>query len=266
MSLLTGVKYLSLTWEMTKLSILSAMEYRMSFLTQVIGMVINDIGLILVFFILFQKFPSINGWHFRDTMLLFAIQTVNFSLVMIFARGVHRLGRSITRGELDYYLAFPKNVLWHACVSRTDISAIGDFAFGIVVFFLAGNVSLEKMATFALVSFLTAWMLFNFSVVVQSVTFFVGNFEEAAEQMFHALLGFSFYPQNVFHGLLKLIMLTVLPAFFITTLPNQVVQKFDLQILLLMFIFCIFSFLLAIFIFKKGLRHYESGNLINVNM
>ena len=70
--------YLSLTWEMVKMNVLSAMEYRVSFIMQIVGMIVNDIGLIALWFIFFEKFPEIRGWTFQDTAALFAITTVQF--------------------------------------------------------------------------------------------------------------------------------------------------------------------------------------------
>ena len=266
MFLSTVVKYISLTWEMTKLSILSAMEYRVSFFVQVFGMFVNDIAFIVMWLIFFQKFPSINGWQFQDTVMLFALTTVNFAIVMIFARGAFELSRTIARGELDYYLSFPKNVLWHVLVSKTEISAIGDLLFGLIIFFFSGNISLEKIGLFVVIGILTALIFLNFIIITQSITFYVGNFEEAAEQMFHALLGFMLYPQTAFYGALKIVMLTIIPAFFIATLPVQLIQKFNPQLFLILIGFWIFTTIIATVIFKCGLRRYESGNLINVKM
>ncbi len=266
MSLSTVAKYISLTWEMTKSSILSAMEYRVSFLVQVFGMLVNDIALVAIWLIFFQKFPSINGWQFQDTAMLFALTTVNFAIVMIFARGAFEFSKTIARGELDYYLSFPKNVLWHASVSKTDISAIGDLLFGLIIFFFSGDISLEKIGLFAVIGVLTALIFLNFIIITQSITFYVGNFEEAAEQMFHALLGFTLYPQTAFYGALKIIMLTIIPAFFIATLPVQLIQKFNLEFFLILLGFWILTTIIATIIFRRGLRRYESGNLINVKM
>jgi ABC-2 type transport system permease protein len=258
--------YLGLTLEVTKLSILSAMEYRVSFLTQVVGMIINDLGLVLVWLIFFQKFTSVNGWGFPEMALLFAISTVNHSLLMIFARGAHHLGRFIARGELDYFLSYPKNVLWHACVSKTDISSIGDLIFGLGIFFLFGQPTFEKFIAFLGISIVTALIIFNFNVITQSLTFYFGNFEEAAEQMHHALLGLALYPQTSFYGGLKIVTLTVLPAFFIAAVPVQILQGFNLSLWLTLLVFWLTTSLLAVFVFQKGLRRYESGSLINVHL
>lgn len=260
------VGYLVLTWEMVKMNVLSAMEYRASFIMQVAGMIINDIGLVALWLIFFEKFPEIQGWNFHDTAILFAITTVQFSIVMIIARGSFQLARTIANGELDNFLSLPKNILWQVSVSKTDVSAFGDLIFGICIYFFSGNVSIESFGIFILLSILTAVIFFNFIIITQSIAFYVGNFEEAAVQLFYALLGFTLYPQTAFSGVLKVIMLTVIPAFFIATLPVQIFRKFNLSLLGLMIGFAVLTFLIAIFIFQKGLKRYESGNLINIKM
>ena len=264
MSQSTVAKYFSLTWEMTKINILSAMEYRFSFWMLVFGMVVNDIGLLFIWVIFFQRFPEINGWQFQDTVLLFSLSTMAFSLVMIFGGGAFEISRKIRQGELDYYLSFPKNILWHCSISKTDISAIGDFLFSIIIFFFSGDINLSKVGLFLLMVLPSAAILFSFIVITQSLAFWIGDFEDGAYNLFHALLGFSLYPQSVFHGLLKLLMFTLLPAFFIVTLPVELVKNFSLLNFAFLVTVAIGITILAVKIFFAGLKKYESGNLINV--
>lgn len=258
--------YIPLTWEVTKLSILSAMEYRLSFIIQVMGMVVNDIGFVLLWLIFFKRFPSIQGWQFQDSIILLSIGTLSFSFAMITARGAIDLGKLIARGELDYYLSFPKNVLWHSVVSKTEISAIGDLFFGIIIYFFSANPSFSGLLYVLLISAMVGIILISFIILTESISFYVGSFEEAAEQMWHSLLGFSFYPQVAFHGVLKAITLTVLPAFFIAALPVRLIKDFQPGYFLLLLAFCAGITALAIAVFHNGLKKYESGNLINVKI
>gem|GEM_PF-3703647 len=52
-------KYIKLAYTFRKLNIQSAMAYRVSFWTAVISMVINDFVMIIVFYLLYQKFGTI---------------------------------------------------------------------------------------------------------------------------------------------------------------------------------------------------------------
>ena len=266
MFLSTVAKYINLSFEIIKTNILTAMEYRTSFLIQVLGMIVNDTALIFVWVIFFKQFNQINGWTFADTAMLYAITTINFGLVMAFFRGSFELARTIARGELDYFLALPKNVLWHVSISRSEISALGDTIFGIIIFFFAGDVTVEKAGLFVFYVLISTIILFSFTVITQSMAFWFGNFEEAAEQIFHSLIGFTLYPQTVFHGLLKIVMLTLIPAFFIATLPVQLIRNFDPVLTVVMLVYAASIFCIAAIIFTAGLRSYESGNLINVRI
>jgi ABC-2 type transport system permease protein len=192
--------------------------------------------------------------------------TLFFGIVHVFTGGARELAKAITKGELDYYLVYPKSVLWHVSISKTDISALGDILFGLVLFCFSGTITLEKTIAFFVISFLVAFILFNFLIITQSLSFYFGQFEEAAEAMYQALMGFSFYPQTSFYGLLKIIMMTILPAFFIVTIPVTIVKTFDLFSLLLLSGFALITFILALLVFYKGLQKYESGNLINLKM
>jgi ABC-2 type transport system permease protein len=266
MFLSTAAKYIKLTFHITKTSILSAMEFRASFLTQVVGMIVNDIALVSLWLIFFKRFPAVNGWTLDDTKLVFAITTTNFAIVFILGRGAFDLARSIHQGELDHYLAYPMNVLWHVAVSKTEISAIGDLFFGIAIFVLMGHPTFERTVMYVVFSVLSAGIMYNFIVISQTIGFFFRNFEEAAQDMFHALLGFTFYPQTVFNGALKVIMLTVLPAFFIASIPVQMIKAFSWDLALSAFGFWVLTLWIAVSFFNHGLKKYESGNLIGVKM
>lgn len=264
--LMVAKKYFVLTWEVVKTNLMAAMEYRVSFIMQILAMVANDTMMIFLWVIFFQKFGEINGWTFRDTVMLWSITTINFAIVMAMTRGVFELAKTITRGELDYYLAFPVDTLWYVSVSQMSVPAAGDLVFGIILYLLYGDLSLKGVALFAFLCVTTAWIFFNFIVLTQSIAFFVGNFEEAAEQWYHMLLGFTLYPQTVFHGVLKMLMFTLVPAFFIATLPVEIINFFSWEKIWWLFGFGLITFILAIGLFRLGLKKYESGNLISFKM
>lgn len=266
MSISTAAKYLKLTWLVQKINIMSAMEYRASFMYQVVGMIINNTGLLLVWVIFFKKFPAINGWGIHETMLLYGVSTMSFALVWIFLFGSLFISSYIVKGQLDNYLLQPKNVLWSISVSRTDISAVGDFSFGILVFLISGYCTFASTIIFFLVGIISALIFYFLIVILQSISFYAGDFEKVSEDFVNALLGFTLYPQSIYKGILQIIIYTVIPAAFISLVPVELIKNFQLRILGLIIIVAIILFFLANYIFTRGLRRYESGNLINVKM
>jgi len=265
MSLLTAVKkHLNIAWQLKRADLLSVMEYRASFFTQLVGMFVNDIGLVLIWFFFFQKFPSLNGWSFQDTILLYAITTIGFGVAVFVSQGALRLAQEIAEGKIDYYLSLPINPLWHISFSKSDYSALGDILFGLVLMFFYKDLTAARCLLILISALMSGFVLANFVLLTQSLSFYFGNFERAAAELFHALVGCSLYPQNVFSGLLRLVMLTVLPAFFFITLPVNLVRDFSWEWLGYLAVFCAAINWLARKVFSSGLRRYESGNMINV--
>jgi len=258
-------RYIILTFEIIKLNILSAMEYRATFITQVVGMALNDILLVFMWTAFFAKFPNLNGWGVQDTFLLFAIGMTNFGIYRIFAGNAEEISYLIARGELDYHLTLPKNVLWQVSTAKTNISAIGDVIFGVVLFLFIVT-SWQQFILFAFISILTALILYNFIVLLQSMGFFFGNFEETADRIFHILLGLSLYPSTSFSGVLKFITFTIIPVVFTAWLPVDVVKNFKLVYIWYIIGFWLISLIITLFVFNRGLRRYESGNMIHVKM
>src|SRR3989344_3855738 len=167
--------YIVLTFEVVKLNILSAMEYRIAFFTQVAGMVLNDFCWLFLWYLLFERFPSINGWVLHDTFILFSFSMANYGLYKIFAGHAEEISHDIAHGSLDYFMTLPKSVLWQVSTAETAISAIGDFLFGVGLFLFLGFSWWQFLLYLGMVG-VTAMIFFNFVVILQSFGFFVGNF------------------------------------------------------------------------------------------
>ncbi len=259
--------YINLTRHIVGLNISAAAEYRVSFATQIVGIIGNDITHILIWVIFFDRFTTLNGWQFHDMMLLLSVFMLSFGIFGIFTGGLIELAKYIVRGDLDYFLTFPKNVLWHTAVNRLEIPALGDATLAILVFvFLTGPLSLEKVAIYLLVSILSSLILINFTITTQSISFYLGNFEESADRWLWTLFGVALYPQTIFSGWLKVVTLTVLPSFFIIYLPVELLKHFNWEFLGILVAAVIFSSIISLTVFHKGLRRYESGNLINIRL
>lgn len=65
---------------------------------------------------------------------------------------------------------------------------------------------------------------------------------------------------------IKYILMTIIPSFFVATLPSRLVDNFSIQKLLILICACVISSLISYKIFKAGLKRYESGNMLNVRL
>src|SRR5688500_12812409 len=115
-------------------NIQGALEYRLSFVTQMGSMLLNDLAWLIFWLAYFSSFPLVAGWGRPEIITMWAIVAASFGIADTFCGGTLRLAGMIMRGELDFYLALPKPVLLHMLISRMSVTAIGDVAFGMLVY------------------------------------------------------------------------------------------------------------------------------------
>lgn len=258
--------HLKLTFYLTGHNILRAMEYRAAFIFQVLGMFINNFCWLGCWYLFFLNFPEVMGWRFKDSALLLGFSCISVGALVAFFGGARNLSRIITRGELDYFLGFPKNLLWHLSVSSGNMSGLGDIFSGLIFVGISIEISTWNIFLISYLLFISIIALYGFVVFTGSISFLVGNFESAADELFWSVITFGIYPSAHFHGVLKIIICTVIPAFFIFILPVESIRSFSWTELGILTVASFAIFVLGIATFYTGLKRYESGNLIQIRV
>lgn len=260
------VKYAKLSWRIFLANLSSALSFRLSFFLNIFGIVMFFGGQFFIWAIFFNQFPMVGGWTSKDVILVFSLYLFSVSIVDVFAGGVMDLAKIINAGTFDYYLAFPKPVLWHLAVSKSDVTSLGSVVLSFVFFLSSGPVCISRILLFLLASCLSMAMLLNFFIVMQSIAFFVGGFDLGASIVRHLLAIVSPYPFSIFPSPFKYLLMTLVPSFFVVTLPATLVDNFSIQTLLILVCACVISSFISHKVFKAGLRRYESGNMVNVRL
>jgi len=242
------------------------MEYRAAFISQIVGMFINDMVYIAFWVVFFDRFKAIRGWGVSDILLLDAVVALGYGIAFTFFGNALQLSRLIAQGQLDYYLALPRSVLINVLASRMSNSALGDISFGLVTFVLAGRFAPAEIVLYVIASLLAAVVFVMAFTFFHSLTFWLGNASGLAEQAMNAMLTFAMYPSDIFQGAVRLMMFTILPAAFVGLVPLNVVRGVDLNGLALLFVAAILITLVSTATFYLGLRRYESGSAMNVNV
>ncbi|HEX6289243.1 MAG TPA: ABC-2 family transporter protein [Herpetosiphonaceae bacterium] len=249
-------------WGYVAANFQGALEYRLSFASQVFAMLLNDIMWLVFWIAYFGKFQLVAGWGRDDIVMLWAVVAAGFGLGTTLCGNVFRLAGMIMRGELDFYLALPKPVLSHALISRMSLTAPGDIAFGLIAFGLIVRPSAVQWLLFLVFMLTTALILVSFGVITQSLAFWLGNAEGLAQQLTNAMISFSTYPTVIFNSAVKWALFTVIPAGFIAYVPVQLLREFSWPLFGGLLAFAVGAVALAGAVFRAGLRRYESGNLV----
>jgi ABC-2 type transport system permease protein len=237
----------------------AAMEYRVNFLVQVGGMVLNNAAFIVFWKVLLDRTGALGGYGFRDIMFLWALTAVAFGLAHVVFGNVRSLADLIKGGELDVYLLQPKDVLFSALTARTIVAGWGDIAYGIGLFAWLGP-SPAGWAAFALFSLCAAVTLSGVFVIGESLSFWAGGGEGLGGTIAELLLSFSLYPEKIFPEGMRWIFYSLIPSGFVVFVPLAWWRRPDALSLLLGAGAAVVYGLGAWLLFRAGLRHYESGN------
>ncbi|WP_027631754.1 ABC transporter permease [Clostridium hydrogeniformans] len=249
-----------------KFNLSAAMEYRVSFIIQVVGMIINNASFIFFWWILFSNVGDIGGYGFKDTLMLFSIMSTSFGLAFILFGNIGTISKMIINGELDSYLLQPKDPLMNIICSKSIVSAFGDFVYGIILFIISSDYTLKSIVLFLFFSLLSCIIFSSVMILVSSLSFYIGNGEGVSNLMGEFMVNFSIYPKEIFKGGVKFIIYTIIPAGFTSHIPIELIKDFNIRDFLMLIGVTIIWSVLAYMIFYKGLKKYESGNLITTKI
>ena len=257
------IKFLLAIW---KTNLLSIMEFRIPFLTQVIGMMLNDFIYFAIWIIFFRTFKEVNGWGIDDMYITYGVLASSFGLVALLFGNAFNLSELINQGRLDYYLSLPRPVLLNAVASRTIASGMGDFTYGYVSFAISGQFTWDGLLRFTLATVLAAAVFASFLILLNSLAFWLGMVSNLAGMAISAMVTFGIYPITLFDNYAKIILFTLIPAAFIGAVPADFIRGFSWQTLAELLAGAVIFLLIAVFIFRLGLKRYESGSAIQVEV
>lgn len=238
------------------------LAYRPAFATKVLAMAGSDAMWVAFWWLYFARFPTVEGYGFRQVVLVWAIGATAFGLAAGAFGGAMTIASRVARGDLDFFLSLPKAPLPHLLVSRMDAGGIGDALFGIAAFVVLARPTLGEAAAFVVLVGNAAVIVVAYVVAVQSLAFWAGRAETLADQALFALITFSTYPERLFGGPLKVVLYTLVPAGFVSYVPVALVQAWDWGLAGTLFAVVCLAMVVANAAFGAGLRRYQSGSIL----
>lgn len=257
--------YWRLFREVFSANVAAVVEYRVSFLLQFFGMMLNNASFLVFWLVLTQHTGTIGGWTFGDVLFLWALGPAAFGLAHAVFGNLRQTGALILQGDLDVYLLQPKDPLFHLLISRTIPSAWGDLIYGLgLVLFLTQDPL--KLGLFLLFTVTGALIFVGAFGLVQTLTFWLGNISGMAAAFTEFLLTFTLYPESVFPDQMRWVLYSLVPAGFLAFLPIHVLRTFDWVWLPVILVAALGLLALNWWMFQRGLKRYESGNAIGARV
>src|SRR5579863_507617 len=124
---------LKIYWATWKLQLRAATALRGAFWVQVLGMVLNNTGLLIAWLFMFHRFGTIHGWSMKEMVGLQGVNMLIFGFVMLASVGIMDLPRHVDRGSFDGMLVKPQPILLQLSSSNIDATTIGDILLGILL-------------------------------------------------------------------------------------------------------------------------------------
>ncbi len=109
------------------------MQYKTSFFMLIIGQFLVSFTTFFSVYFIFERFNTVNGFTFSQTLLCFSILLMAYSLAEVFVRGFDRFPTLIRSGQLDRILIRPRNVVFQVLTSNIDFSRFGRFFQGVIM-------------------------------------------------------------------------------------------------------------------------------------
>lgn len=260
--MLTEVKkHFKLIFMCFKYNLIKSMDNKVAFIGQILGMILNDSMMIIQWIIMFSLKDNIGGYGFNDVLMLWGLSATIYGIANVFFYSATKLSNLIMLGKLDAFLVQPKDTLVYVSSSDIRVSALGDILFGLLVLvFVKASIITSLLYIFFAI---TGSIIFaSINIIYNSLSFFIGNAEDFAYSMENALVNVSTYPDGIFSDKVRWIFMTVIPVAFSVYIPMEVLIKGNFIMILIIVAFTVSIAVVAYIIFYKGLKKYNSGNLM----
>lgn len=251
-----------------KMLVKCQLQYRTSFVLQMISQLIMMGGEMLAIVLIVDRFGSLGRWSGGNLMFFFGVMTAQFYIVECLARGVTNFSPLVRMGTLDTMLLRPRGVLTQVICYAIDLRRIGAIAVGVLAMVIGARQSqilwtpLKALALLesALMNGLLITGLFMIETVmcIRSVKSI-----EMVNILTYGGRSACQYPIDVYPRPLRILFMVVAP--FALTMHMPVAYILDKPLFAVPDYVTFISpvagaafFLLMYFLFRRAMRRYRS--------
>ncbi len=252
---------LRVTMKTIKYGLMREMINKTSFIMNIVFMILNNASFIIQWVVIYSLKDDVGGYAFEQVLLLWAIAASTYGFSHFVFKKSYSLSDTITNGKLDSFLVQPKNVLISAITTDVEVSALGDILYGYIVLFVSG-VTVTKFVLFTLFSITGAIVITDIAVILGSLSFWFGKSDMIADTGNSLMTNFATYPDGIFKGVSRILLLTVIPVGLTSYFPVWIMTKFDVKLMVIIIGVTIALTMLTFVVFYRGLRRYSSSNLM----
>ena len=259
-----GISYY---WKIYKMvisqDIKSKMSYREDFIISMIGMIATSVAGAVSFWLVFQNFPSINGWNYYEMLFLYGFSLITATPAQCLFDNNWNLRIHVYTGDFIKYCFRPINLFFYYMSEIFDVKGIGQFGFGIFAVCYAWNKLGLAFHWYTLLVFLVAAISASLFVIAilnlaASACFWIIN-SFFVLSLSNTFRDYAKYPVTIFGPVLRAVFTFIIPIGFMAFYPSQLFLRADSIPLVVWFtplLGCAF-FYLSYKVWMKGAMSYN---------
>jgi ABC-2 type transport system permease protein len=120
------LRYISVSFQ-------SQMQYKASFLLQVLGSVLGTVIEFFGIWALFSRFSSIGTWELAEVALFYGMINTSFACADAVGRGFDTFGKLVQTGEFDRLLLRPQSTVLQLLGTEFTLKRVGRLSQGLIV-------------------------------------------------------------------------------------------------------------------------------------
>jgi ABC-2 type transport system permease protein len=261
--------YLPLYRSLISANLRSQMQYRVSFVADLIGNFLITLLDLAMVGILLTRFRGIGGWSLGEVLFLYGASSVSFSLAELLGGGFDNFDAWVVRGEFDQVLLRPLPVTFQMLTAYLHLRRIGRLAQALIALILSFTL-LDLHWNVGQAAFFLA-MLFGGTLLFMSIFIAGATFAFWAPQAHEAINIFSYggqfmlsYPMHIYQQWMVAFFTFVIPMAFINYYPALYLlgkpDPFGLPPFMpfLSPIVAVTAFRVTLALWRAGVKHYQS--------
>jgi len=248
-----------------KKNIQSSAELRTSFLTNIIGMTINNFAFVFLWINFVKSVGIIGGWTIYDVIRLNGFTSLSFGLIFSVFNGIRKLPTYVSTGSFDRFMLSPKNILARIATSTFYPSAVGDIIFGIVCLAIYGfliKISILQIIFLIILLIFSSIIFLSLAIIIFSLSFYFVDADSVTDGTFQLFFTPSLFHGGSFQGVMRFAFTFIIPSLLVASIPIETIKSLSGWSLFIIAVLSTLWFMLSIKFFYRAVRRYESSNFM----
>lgn len=247
-------------YRMIRISLRNALASLSNLLSSIILISVKMGLFLLTWKFFFQKYSLVRGWGFEDMLAMTGIVMVSEGFVHAFLNGIRDLPSLIETGQLDLFLVQPRNTLLNLSLCKSNLNGFAEIIVGGVLLGVSGYFFTKAFALLWILP-LGVCFMYTLHMYLGSLCFFIQNSSSFIKELVQNACIIATQPNSAFTGFIRILTLTVLPVAFLSYFPIEYLRTNTRENAVYAFLGTFLFFILASFVFQRGVKRYESSSL-----